>query len=134
MRISDDTLAQAHEGNIDPIWPPIVCLFFFLLNFTRILWFLFWDLVLTLFDIPKDAVFGEILDFSNIFGFPATNWAPNRTKSVDVQFVPLEQNFKILRDFSINLFVLLGCLWSKFQDWTLFEGTRVKKKQKRVIS
>ena len=29
MRISDDTLAQAHRGNIEPIWPPIV--FFYLI-------------------------------------------------------------------------------------------------------
>ena len=46
----------------------------FWLNFPWILWF-FWDLGLTLSIIPKDAGFAEILDFSNIFGFPEVNWA-----------------------------------------------------------
>ena len=58
VRISDDTMAQSHRGNLDPIWAPN--LFLFLLNFTRTLWF-FWDLALTLFDIAKEAVFAEIL-------------------------------------------------------------------------
>ena len=39
-----------------------------------------WDLGLTLFEILKDVVFAEILVFSNIFGFPAVNWAQNETK------------------------------------------------------
>ena len=65
VRISDDTLAQSHGNNLDPIWTPN---FFFLINFTRILWF-FWDLALTLFDIPKDAVFAEILGLSKFLVF-----------------------------------------------------------------
>ena len=67
--------------------------FFFLLNFTRILWF-FWDLGLTLFDIPTDAAFG----------------APKWTKTVTFQWIPFEPNFKILKDFSNNIFVLLDYL------------------------
>ena len=31
------------------------------------------NLGLTLFDVPKDVVFAEILVFSNIFGFPVEN-------------------------------------------------------------
>ena len=83
--------------------------FFFLLNFTRILWF-FWDLGLTLFDIPTDAAFAEILIFRKIFGFPAVNGAPKWTKTVTFQWIPFEPNFKILKDFSNNIFVLLDYL------------------------
>ena len=83
--------------------------FFFLLNFTRILWF-FWDLGLTLFDIPTDAAFAEILIFSKIFGFPAVNGAPKWTKTVTFQWIPFEPNFKILKEFSNNVFVLLDYL------------------------
>ena len=99
-----------HGGNLDPIWGPI---FFFLLNFTRILWY-FWDLRLALFDIPKDVVFPELLVFSNIFGFPAVDWAQKWTKTVIFQCVPFEPNFKILKNFSNNELVLLDYLWSKF--------------------
>ena len=38
---------------------------------------LLWELGLMLFDVPKDVGFPEILVISNIFGFPAVNWAPN---------------------------------------------------------
>ena len=47
----------------------------FWLDSSIILWFL-WDLGLTLLIIAKDAVFAEILVFSNIFVFSAVNWAP----------------------------------------------------------
>ena len=70
VRISDNTL-MCPQGPTYKFGAKI-CLF--LLNFTRILLF-FWDLGLTLFDIPKDAVFPEILVLSNIFGFLAVNWA-----------------------------------------------------------
>ena len=43
-----------------------------------------------LFDIPKDAVFTEILVFSNIFGFPVVNWALKLTKTVNLGCVPFE--------------------------------------------
>ena len=45
-----------------------------------------------LFDIPKDAGFPEILVLSNIFGFPAVNWAPKRTKTVNLHVFQLSQN------------------------------------------
>ena len=60
---------------------------FFFFSFTRTLLF-FWDLGLTLFHIPKDVVFAEILVFCNIFGFPAVNWAPKWTKTLKFQCVP----------------------------------------------
>ena len=52
----------------------------------------FWDLGLMLFDIPKDEGFPEILVLSNIFGFPAVNWAPNWTKTVHLHAFHLSQN------------------------------------------
>ena len=54
---------------------------------------IFWDLGLTLFDIPKDVVFAEILVFGNIFGFPGVNGAPKWTKSVNHGCVPFEPKF-----------------------------------------
>ena len=41
---------------------------FFLINFIRILWFI-WDLELVLFDIHKDLVSGKILFSGNIWVF-----------------------------------------------------------------
>ena len=64
VRISDNALAQPHGGKLDPIWVPNS----FLLNFTRILW-LFWDLALTLFDIPNDVVLADILNSSKFLVF-----------------------------------------------------------------
>ena len=56
--ISDNPLVQPQwGGSIRPSLDPKNVSFLF--NFTRILWF-FWDLGLTLFDIPKDVVFVEI--------------------------------------------------------------------------
>ena len=94
------------------------------------LWF-FWDLGLTLFDVPKDAVFAETLVFSSIFGFWAVNWASKWTKTINFQCVPFEPNFKILKDyFSNNVLVLLDYLWPKFHhNQTIFGGTRAKKTQ-----
>ena len=96
----------APRGQFRPNWapPPI----FFLLNFTRIRFF--WDLRLTLFDIPANAVFAEILFFSKIFGFLAVNGVPKCTKTVAFQWVPFEPNFKVLKDFSNNVFVLFDNL------------------------
>ena len=79
---------------------------FFVLNFTRILLF-FWDLEFMLFDIAKDAVFAEILVFSNIFGFPAVNWAPKWTETVNFSCIQFEPKFKILKGFSNTVFFLL---------------------------
>ena len=95
MKISDDPLARPHVGNLKTIW---VQKMFFVLNFTRILLF-FWDLEFMLFDIAKDAVFAEILVFSNIFGFPVINWAPKWTKTL--RAFHLSQNSKFWRIFQM---------------------------------
>ena len=60
-----------------------------------------------LFDIPKDVVFAEILIFSNIFGFPAVNWAPKWTEILYFGCVSFELKFNTLKDFSNTVFVLL---------------------------
>ena len=107
----------------------------FLLSLAKILWFL-WDLGLTLFDIPKDAAFGEIVVLSNILGFPAINWAPKWTKTVNFGRVPSELKFKTLKEFSNIAFVLSkDYLCSKFQqDWTIFCGVRAQNPIKGAIS
>ena len=82
-------------------------------SYYSVYWF-FWDLRLTSYDIPKDAVFPKILVLSNIFGFPAVNWTPKWTKTVNFVCVPFEQKFKFLTNFSNTMFVLLeDSLWSK---------------------
>ena len=43
----------------------------------------------------KDAVFAEILVFSNNFGFPAVNWAQKWTKTVNFECVSFESNFEM---------------------------------------
>ena len=92
----------------------------FLLNFTRILWIL-WELGLTLLYISKDAVFAEILVLSNIFGFPAVNWVPKWTKTVNFRCVPFETKFKFKKDFSSTVFVLFettsGQSFSKIKQY-----------------
>ena len=72
---------------------------------------------LTLFDIPKDVVFVEVLVLSNIFGFPMVNWAPKWTKTVNFGCVPFEPKFKVLKDLSNTVFFLLeDYFWSKYQQ------------------
>ena len=92
----------------------------FWLNFPWILWF-FWDLGLTLSIIPKDAAFAEILDFSNIFGFPEVNWAAKWPKTVNFSCIPFEPKFRILKDFSSTVFFLLetsyGRIFSKIKEY-----------------
>ena len=99
------------------------CLFF--INFTRFVWF-FWDLGLTFLDIPKDVFFPEILVLSNTFGFLAVNLALKCTKTVNFGCIPFDPKFKILKDFSDTIFVLLEeYLWSKSQqDRTIFGRAR----------
>ena len=46
-----------------------------------------------IFDFPKDAVFAEIYNFSNIFGFSVVNWAPNLAKTVNLGWVPFEPKY-----------------------------------------
>ena len=42
--------------------------------------------------IPKDAVFAEILIFSNIFGLATVNCAPIWTETVNFNYIPFEPN------------------------------------------
>ena len=78
----------------------------FLFNFTRNLWF-FWTLELTLFDIPKNVGFVEILVFSNNFSFTAVNWPPKWNKTANFGGLPFTLKFRILKDFSKTVFLLL---------------------------
>ena len=118
------TLWRSNRGQFRLNLDPPKC--FFLFNFTRILYF-FWDLVLTLFDIPKDVVFSNILVFSNIFGFPAVHWAPKRNKTVNFGCFPF-----ILKDFSNTLLVLLkttsGQNFSKIKQYLGEQGPKKPKK------
>ena len=99
--------------------------FFFLFNFTRIMWF-FWDLRLMLSDTPK----------GNIFGFLAVHWVPNWTKTVNFGRISFESKCKILKDFSNTVYLIRYYLWTKLQKVeTIFWGVRAqKKKQKGIIS
>ena len=127
MRIPDNPLTRPLGG----ICTQFLSKKMFLLNFTRIMWF-FWDLGLTLFDIAKDVVLPEILGSSNSFGFPLVNWFPKWTKTVKLGCVPFDSKFKLLKDFSNTVFVLLeDYLWLKFQqDWIIFRGVRPKTSKK----
>ena len=86
-----------------PAWAKKI---FFFFNLTRIPSF-FWELTLTLFDIPKEVGFAKVLVFSNIFGFPDVNWAPKWNKTVNFGYLPVKLKFKSLKDFSNTVFVLL---------------------------
>ena len=88
------TLWHDHMVAIQSQFEPKKC--FFVLIFTRILWF-FWGLELMLFDITKDAVFAEIFIFSNIFGFPVVNWTPKWIKNLGA--FHLSENSKFWRIF-----------------------------------
>ena len=89
----------------------------------------FWGLSPTLFDIPEDVVFVDILVFSNIFGFPVVNWAQKRNKTVNFRCLPFILKFKILKDFLNSVFLIADYLWSKFQqDWKMFGGVRAQPK------
>ena len=79
-----------------------------------------------LFDFPKDVVFPELLVLSNIFRFPAVNWAPK-----------MDQKYKMwLRSILIKIQTSEGFFrvlledyhWSKFQqNRTKFWGSKPKK-------
>ena len=70
--------------------------------------------------------------FSNIFGFPAVNWAPKWTKTVNIGCIPFEPKCENLKDFSNSVYLTRDYLWSKFpQDWTIFGGVRGQKTLKR---
>ena len=60
---------------------------------------------------------GKTFGFKQSFGFPAVDWVAKWTKTVNFQCVTFEPNFKILKDFSNNVFVLLDYLkfLKKFQ-------------------
>ena len=57
------------------------------------------NLGLTLFDIPKDVVFAEILVFSNNFGFRVENWVPKWNKTVNFGCLLFILKFRIMKDF-----------------------------------
>ena len=122
VRISDNPLMWP-QGPIYKFGPK-KCLF--LLNFTRILWF-FWDLGLTLFDIPKDAVFPEILVLSNTFGFQVVNWALKCTKTANFGCILFEPKFKILKASNTAFDLLEEYFWLKSQQYrTIFGRVRPK--------
>ena len=77
------------RGDLDTIWTQIFFFFFFFLILQE-----FCDLGLTLFDIPNDVVFAEILVLSNIFGFLVVNWAPGWTKTVNFRCVLFENKYE----------------------------------------
>ena len=84
---------------------------FFWINFTKILWFS-WDLLFMSFDSPKDLVFGEMLIFTNIFGFRVyINWLPkfafNFTFKFNFGYIPLEWKWKLLKYSSTPAFLCL---------------------------
>ena len=102
------------RGNLYPIWAQKM--FVSALFYKNYMWF-FWDLGFTLFDVPKDVVFLEMLVLSNIFDFPAVNWAPKWTKTVKFDCIPFDPKFELSRDFSNTVFVLLeDYLWLKYQQ------------------
>ena len=74
--------------NLYPIWAQEVCFWLILEE----LYDFFWDHGLLVFDIPKDEGCPEILDLSNIFGFPAVNWATKQPKTVNLHVFHLSQN------------------------------------------
>ena len=85
----------------------------YLINFTRILWFV-WDLGLVLFDSQIDLE--KILVFSNILGFLWVNWAQNWIKIINfghVLFLPI---FNSERLFGSCVFLMKNH-WLKFH-WT----------------
>ena len=100
---------------------------FFLINFIRILWFI-WDLVLVLFDSHKDVVSGKILLFGNILGFQGVNWAQQWTKIVKFRCVPFLLKHLILKDCSYTVFVLWetisGPNFSKLEPYLGEKGPR----------
>ena len=89
-----------------------------------------------LFDTPKDVVFPEASALSNISGYTAVNWVPKWSKTVNFGCILFGPKFKISKDFSNTLFVLLeDCLCAKSQqDRTIFEGVRAKIPPKGTIS
>ena len=64
------------------------------------------------------------------------NWALKWNITVNYRCVPFEPKFKILKDFSNTVFVILeDYLWSKFlQDRKIFGGVRAKNLPKKAIS
>ena len=69
-----DTLT--HGGNLDPIWVQKMFLGLIFQEFCD-----FWDLGLTLMIIRKDAVYAEILGFSNIFWFSGSKLGPKMDRN-----------------------------------------------------
>ena len=75
-----------------------------------------------LLDSPKNAVFAQILVFSNILVFLGVHWIWKWTKIVTFGCVPLQSKFKVFERFFKSWFSLHETyLWWKFQqDWIIF--------------
>ena len=105
VRISDNLLMRP-QGTIDTQFGPKRICFCLILqeicDFSGT-----WDLRYLIF--LRMQFFPEFLVLSSILGFPAVNWAPKQTKTVNFVCVPLESKFKLLRDFS-NSVCLIGRL------------------------
>ena len=99
----------------------------------------FLDLDVLVFDIPRNSIFAESLVLAILLAFPAVNWVPKWTNSVNFGWVTFEPKSKISIDFSNTVFVLLETksqsLWSKFQqDRSIFGGVRHENSEKGASS
>ena len=107
--------------------------YFFLLNFTRILW-LFWELGRALFDIPKGAVFCKNFVLSSIFGFPTVNWALKMDQNCKLWVCSIWTKIQNLEGFFKRCISLIERLpLVKISARTIF-GVRAQNPQNGTIS
>ena len=102
-RVSDNLLMWP-QGPIYKFWPK-KC--FFLPNFTRILWF-FWDMGLTLFDIPKDAVFSRNFGFKQYFEFSGSKLGPDMNENYKRWVLSIWAKIQNFERFFKHCFCLIG--------------------------
>ena len=117
VSIFNDPLAQPHGKNLDPIWASNF--FFLFFNFYLILQEFCdfsgtWNLHYLIF--LRMQFFKNFWFSAKFLVFRQLNWTQKWTKTINFQCIPFEPNFKILNDFSSNVFVLLDQLWSSFSD------------------
>ena len=77
--------------------------------------------------IPKDAVFAEILIFSNIFNFPTLNCASIWTETVNFNYMPFEPNLIFYRIFQ-TLFFLLETTSGQSFSKIMVKGSKIPQK------
>ena len=82
-----------------------------------------------LFDLLKGVVFTEILGFSNIYGFPAVNWTPKYTKTLNFGCILFEPKCKILKDLSKTLSYWRLAVVKISEDRTAFAQKNLKRGQ-----